>query len=103
MSDERKRSGVAFCATAVLACLLPVAAYFVAYAVFVQPAQGGGIVSLNSALLPMVAWYPRLGDSSAWETFFAPAHWVDRRIRPKVWHDVAVEFDLVTGHQRVVK
>jgi hypothetical protein len=92
VTANRKKPGVAFWTTVVVVVvLIAVAVYLTAYWWFVEPVPGGGIVHLNSSLQPVVAWYPRLGDSMDWEAVFTPANWLDRRLRPKLWQDVVVD------------
>ena len=82
MTSDRKKPGVAFWATVVVVVVLPLAAYIGAYAWSVEAVTG------LWAKVEMRPTYTRLGNSQAWHKFFWPAHWVDRRVRPRFWHEI---------------
>jgi hypothetical protein len=86
---SRKKPGVAFWATVALAGLVGLGVYAATYAWMVQPDE---IVFLNGGGLHIVPDYtgeafgnPGDRDQHFWEKVFSPAHWIDKRIRPKTW------------------
>ena len=81
MTCDRKKPGVALWASVVVVVGLPLAAYVGAYAWSVEAVSG------LWAQVEMQPRYSRLGDAQAWHKLFWPAHWVDRRVRPKLWNE----------------
>jgi hypothetical protein len=76
---------MAFWTTVVVVVLLvPFAAYLGACAYLVEPEER--IVVSLFGYSRVDARYPGLGDSPFWRSFFRPANWLDRRVRPDVWH-----------------
>ncbi len=83
---DRKKPGIAFWTTVVLVVLLvPSAAYLGAYVYLVEPDER--IVVSIEAHFWGTATYPGLDDSPFWSAFFRPANWLDRRVRPDIWHE----------------
>ncbi|HEY3967085.1 MAG TPA: hypothetical protein VGM05_21170 [Planctomycetaceae bacterium] len=88
---DRKKPGVAFWATVVVVVALIF--YVAAYSIMVSPA-----VVFHSGLgepPPLIPKYHLIGnwledrrwprDGGACRPFFAPIHWIDRRVRRHVW------------------
>ena len=74
------------------ALLFAVVAYGGAYAAMVKPA--GRLVFLTSrgssarlTIVPNYRWSANSRSVKWVESFFRPAHWLDRRLRPGVWND----------------
>ena len=75
MTEPRKPSLILPVAGAVLL----LAGYVGAYYAMVYPYDGMAL--FPSRRNGTVSW----GVRPAWERFFAPIHWLDRRLRPDVW------------------
>jgi hypothetical protein len=86
MTSSSNKPGVAFWATVVvIVALIPSAAYLGAYACLVEPDKRL-VYSLGTDSSIVVETYPSIGKSQFWRSFFEPANWLDRRIRPDVWN-----------------
>ena len=87
MTSDRKKPSLAFWATVVVvAALSATLAYAGAYLCIVrQPAfsvVGGELLVGTRRSRIAERW---AGNPEFCETFFAPAHWIDRRVRPDIW------------------
>ncbi len=80
MTPSPKKPGVPFWATVAVVCLLPFGGYMAAYLWFVEP-----VTRETKIWITKLPKYAKLGESPHWQTFFDPAHTIDRRLRPKVW------------------
>ena len=84
---SRKKPGVAFWATGTLFVgLVLFGAYAMAYFWTVRP-SAVNIFAYESLppTLELVPEYDVGGNQSFWKAVFAPAHRIDRRIRPNAW------------------
>ena len=82
MPSDRKPSS--FLPVAGVAMLLALAAYVGAYYMMVRP-----VLKPLAPKREVIPWYQGKSGSEAtyrrWATFFAPIHWLDRRLRPDYW------------------
>ena len=100
LPDQTKRQRRRFWLKLAAGLLFGVAAYGGAYLAMVRPgnrswAWGTGLswglpATGNTARVAVYmrpAWFP--GDAVTWQEradcFFAPAHWIDRSVRPRFW------------------
>jgi hypothetical protein len=88
MSEQKKKPGVAFWATVVVAVLLPLAAYVGAYygtvLVLLHIEKDMDGTNYRQTCEPHYASDPRW--DGALKAFFAPVHWIDRKTMPDRWN-----------------
>ena len=85
MDNSRKKPGAAFWTTVGIVAAL--VGYVLSYAYAVRPQP----VMVNGQIETMPSYTDALNTPKRrrLESFFTPIHWVDRRLRPRVWVPVA--------------
>ncbi len=84
---NRKKPGVEFWATVVVVgVLVALSGYFGTYALMVNPTRVWRSCGPNPPPSEVMAYYPEgIGSSASWESFYAPANFFDRKVRPAKW------------------
>jgi hypothetical protein len=84
---DTKKPGVAFWATVALSvCLVATSAYVGTYAVTVNPTRVWHSCGPKPPPSEVIAYYsPGIGRRTFWDSFFAPANFFDRKVRPATW------------------
>lgn len=87
--SEARRTGTIWLLI-VIAALLLFAGYVGAYYAMVEPAEVYEVIYAHKVpTFPAVEPKGSAGKATAWTRFFAPVHWVDRRLRRDVWASVS--------------
>jgi hypothetical protein len=85
MSEYRRKSGWEFWASAVLIAAVGIGPYGLAYFKMAGPTLINTWGPGPWEIPPRFSGTILIHSQSYWTTFFAPAHWLDRRLRPERW------------------
>jgi len=87
---DRNKPGVAFWATvAVVVVLVTISGYSGTYALMVNPTRVWRSCGPNPPPSEVMSYYPDgIGSGAFWESFYAPANFFDRKLRPAKWESL---------------